>query len=81
MTAIRTAEPMLERPVTVTFQGDWGQANLHRVCGWLSQELGDRAPAGSRFGIWSGRGGADAIRALLAGDVDIAVMTPTQRPP
>lgn len=72
-----TEEPRLDRPITLTFQGDWGQANMHRICGWLSQEIWDRSPAGSRFGIWSGRGGRDAIAAVLNADVDVAVMTPT----
>src|SRR2546423_15682755 len=70
------AEPRLGRPVTLHFYGDWGQANLHRVCGWLAQELGDRAPAGSRFAIWSGRGGADPVRAVGRGEGDVALTTP-----
>ena len=69
-------EPRLERPVTVQFRGDWGQANFHRVCGWLAQEMGDRSPQGSEFAIWSGRGGLDQIAALRAGQADIAVVTP-----
>jgi TRAP-type uncharacterized transport system substrate-binding protein len=71
------AAPIIDRPVTLTFQGDWGQANMHRICGWLAQEIGDRCPPGSRFGIWSGRGGADAFAAVLDGAVDIAIATPT----
>jgi TRAP-type uncharacterized transport system substrate-binding protein len=71
------AEPALHRPATLTFQGDWGQANLHRICGWLCQEVGDRSPTGSEFFIRSGRGGADAIDAVLSGEVDVALMTPT----
>jgi TRAP-type uncharacterized transport system substrate-binding protein len=67
----------LHRPVTVQFRGDWGQANMHRICGWLAQEMGDRAPEGSRFAIWSGRGGHDQVHALLAGEADIAIVTPT----
>jgi hypothetical protein len=67
----------LDRPVDLFFQGDWGQASMHRICGWLSQELGDRCPPGSRFSIRSGRGGADAVKAVLRGEVDVAVMTPT----
>ena len=70
-------EPTLDRRVTLTFQGDWGQANLHRVCGWLSQELGDRSAPGSRFFIRNGRGGTDAIDNVLSGEVDVAIMTPT----
>lgn len=69
--------PVIEHPVTVTFQGDWGQANMHRICGWLAQEMGDRSPDGSRFGTWNGRGGADAFEAVLNGTVDIAIATPT----
>jgi TRAP-type uncharacterized transport system substrate-binding protein len=67
----------MREPVTVRFRGDWGQANMHRICGWLAQEMGDRTPDGSRFAIWSGRGGRDQIDALLAGEVDIAIVTPT----
>jgi hypothetical protein len=69
-------EPRLRRPVTLAFRGDWGQANMHRICGWLAQEIGDRSPRGSEFAIWSGRGGTDQIAALRAGTADIAVVTP-----
>ena len=69
-------EPRLDRPVTLAFRGDWGQANMHRICGWLAQEIGDRSPRGSQFAIWSGRGGSDQIAALRAGQADIAVVTP-----
>ncbi|MER7705985.1 TAXI family TRAP transporter solute-binding subunit [Kitasatospora sp. NPDC097605] len=71
-----TEKPRLERPVTLQFRGDWGQANMHRICGWLAQEIGDRAPQGSRFAIWSGTGGLDQIEALRAGECDITVVTP-----
>ena len=69
-------EPRLDRPVSLAFRGDWGQANMHRICGWLAQEIGDRAPRDSRFAIWSGRGGTDQIAALRDGQADIAVVTP-----
>jgi TRAP-type uncharacterized transport system substrate-binding protein len=69
-------EIRLDRAVTVAFRGDWGQANLTRICGWLAQEVGDRTAAGSQFAIWSGRGGTDAAVALAARDVDVAVATP-----
>lgn len=68
--------PAIDHPITLTFQGDWGQANMHRICGWLAQEIGDRCPPGSRFGIWNGRGGFDAYEAVLNGTVDIAIATP-----
>jgi hypothetical protein len=74
-------EPRLRRPVTLAFRGDWGQANMHRICGWLAQEIGDRSPPGSQFAIWSGRGGADQIAALHAGQADIAVVTPAAAVP
>lgn len=71
------SEPVLDRRITLTLQGDWGQANLHRICGWLAQEVGDRCDPDSEFLIRSGRGGADAIHAILSGQVDVALLTPT----
>lgn len=71
-----TDGPRLDRDVEVHFKGDWGQANIHRICGWLAQEVGDRNGPGSRFAIWNGRGGTDAVRALAAREVDVAVATP-----
>jgi TRAP-type uncharacterized transport system substrate-binding protein len=74
-------EPRLRRPVTLAFRGDWGQANMHRICGWLAQEIGDRSPRSSEFAIWSGRGGTDQIAALRSGQADIAVVTPAAAVP
>ena len=68
--------PALDRPITLHFSGDWGQANLHRVFGWLSQELWDRTPRGAKFAIWTGRGVADATRAVGRGEVDVALSVP-----
>lgn len=68
--------PTIDHPITLTFQGDWGQANMHRICGWLAQEIGARCSPGSRFGIWNGRGGFDAYEAVLDETVDIAIATP-----
>ncbi|MEB3980085.1 hypothetical protein OQ968_02280 [Mycobacterium sp. 663a-19] len=73
----RHGGPVLDRRITLTLQGDWGQANLHRICGWLAQEVGDRCEPGSEFLIRSGRGGADAIHAVLSGQADVALLTPT----
>jgi TRAP-type uncharacterized transport system substrate-binding protein len=72
----RPKEPTIERDVTLHLRGDWGMANLHRVCGWVSQGLIDRAGPGTRIATWNGRGGVDAVRAVGRGDVDIAVTTP-----
>jgi uncharacterized protein len=69
-------EPRIDRALTLQFQGDWGQANLHRICGWLSQEVGDRCGEGTRIAIWSGRGGSDAIHAVARGQVDAALAVP-----
>lgn len=69
-------EPRIHRPVTLHLQGDWGQANLHRVCGWLSQEFSDRAGPGTRCAIWNGRGGSDGVLAVGRGEVDVALVTP-----
>jgi len=68
--------PRLERSVTLRFYGDWGMANLHGICGWLSMMMVDRTGKHSRFGIWNGRGGADAVRAVGRGEVDLALTTP-----
>ncbi|MCV7114231.1 TAXI family TRAP transporter solute-binding subunit [Mycolicibacterium setense] len=69
-------EIRLDRVITLQFRGDWGQANLTRICGWLAQEVGDRVAAGSRFAIWSGRGSTDAAVALAARVADVAAVTP-----
>jgi hypothetical protein len=68
--------PRVDRPLTLHIQGDWGMANLHRICGWIAQEVGDRSGPGTRTAIWSGRGGADAVRAVVSGDADAALMVP-----
>lgn len=72
----RPEEPRLDRSITLHLQGDWGQYNLHRVCGWISLELVDRSGPHTRIAIWNGRGGADAVHAVGCGQVDIALITP-----
>src|SRR5665213_3024096 len=69
-------EARLERPITLNMMGDWGIANLHRICGWIGAELWRRSPPGSRFATWTGRGGTDAIAAVLDGDVETALFVP-----
>jgi TRAP-type uncharacterized transport system substrate-binding protein len=68
--------PTIDRSLTLNFMGDWGAANLTRVCGWLVQELADRAGPETRCAIWNGRGGSDAIFAVGRGEVDVALCTP-----
>ena len=69
-------EARVERPITLHMMGDWGIANLHRICGWISAELWRRSPAGSKFATWAGRGGTDAIAAVLDGEVQAALFVP-----
>ena len=68
-------EPRLHRPVNLAFRGDWGQANMHRICGWLAQEIGDRSPEGSQFAIWSGR---EVERVRRARSVSVAEANPPE---
>src|ERR1700722_6755986 len=68
--------PEIDRALDIRLLGDWGMANFHRVCGWLSQELGVHSRPGSRFAIYNGTGGSDAIFRVHDRDVDIAVTTP-----
>jgi hypothetical protein len=70
------SEPKIERALTLRFQGDWGQANLHRICGWIAQEIWDRSGEGTKIGTWSGRGGSDAVEAVTSGEMDMAMITP-----
>lgn len=72
----RPETPRISRRLDLRLRGDWGLANLHRVCGWISQELVDRAGPDTRISIWNGRGSADAVYAVGRGEVDIALTTP-----
>lgn len=69
-------EPRLDHEIELRMMGDWGHANLHRLCGWLAAEMGRRVPLGSRFSTWNGRGGTDAVDAVLEGRVDTAFFVP-----
>ncbi|WP_113705122.1 TAXI family TRAP transporter solute-binding subunit [Nonomuraea lactucae] len=69
-------EPRINRSLTLHLQGDWGMQNLHRVCGWISQELTDRSASGTRVAIWNGRGFTDNVRAVGEERVDLALATP-----
>ncbi len=70
------ADPSLSRALQLHLKGDWGQAHMHRVCGWLSQEIYDRTGANTKIAIWTGRGAADAPLAVQNAEVDIAISTP-----
>ncbi|MDR0360836.1 MAG: hypothetical protein LBJ87_15420, partial [bacterium] len=75
--ALQNADsPVLDRPVTLHLMGDWGHANLHRVCGWLSAEVVARSGPGSRAATWTGDGWLTNVRALVERQVDVALVTP-----
>jgi TRAP-type uncharacterized transport system substrate-binding protein len=72
-------EPTVERSITLNFLGDWGQANFHRILGWLTQEFCDRSGPRSRVRIWSVRGGGiEALHAVNDGEVQLSIATPAQ---
>lgn len=66
----------LDRPINLRCMGDWGDANLHRVLGWLSSEVVLRSPPGTVVTIRNGLAGVDAVAAVADGEVDIAMATP-----
>lgn len=70
-------EPTLSRSYTLNFIGDWGQANFHRICGWLTQEFCDRAGPESRVATWSFRhGGIEGLPLVQAGEAQLGIATP-----
>ena len=69
-------EPRIDQDITVQMMGDWGIANLHRICGWLAAEMSLRTGPNSRFATWNGRGGTDAFEAVLSGIVDTSFFVP-----
>jgi TRAP transporter TAXI family solute receptor len=75
--AYTVPEPRIARSLTLQLQGDWGQANLHRIFGFLSQEITSRTGPYTRVAIWSGNGGFDAVAAVGRGEVDVALAVPS----
>ncbi|PVH89251.1 hypothetical protein DL98DRAFT_614399 [Cadophora sp. DSE1049] len=77
MTLSTSSEPSIERSLTLNFIGDWGQANFHRICSWLTQEFCDRAGPRSRVGIWNIRGGGiEALQQVYDGEAHLCIATP-----
>ncbi|SPO07558.1 uncharacterized protein DNG_10253 [Cephalotrichum gorgonifer] len=71
--------PKLERSLTLTFVGDWGMANFHRICSWLTQQFCDRAGPDSRVAIWNVRyGGIEAVTSVSRGEAHLSIATPAQ---
>ena len=70
-------EPVLSRSYILNFIGDWGQANFHRICGWLTQKFCDRAGPESRVATWSIRhGGIEALPLVQDGEAQLGIATP-----
>jgi hypothetical protein len=79
---MEAGEPRIERSLTLQFIGDWGQANFHRICSWLTAEFCNRAGPRSRVAIWNIRGGgAEAIDLVQDGEADLCVVTPAMLMP
>lgn len=69
--------PKIERTLHLNFGGDWGQANFHRICSWLTQELCDHAGPKSTATICSlPDGGMSAIGRVYDGELDLSIATP-----
>src|SRR5580693_4879431 len=69
--------PRLTRSLRLTFMGEWGQANFHRICSWLCQEICDRAGPKTRIAILNTfSGGIDMPNAVIDGEVDLWLATP-----
>jgi TRAP-type uncharacterized transport system substrate-binding protein len=59
--------------------GDWGMANFHRICSWLTQQFCDRAGPESQVAIWNVRhGGIEAVTSVFHGRIQVALATPAQ---
>ena len=74
-------DPVLTTEGRLRFQGDWGSVNLTRTCGWLAHYVFEHTPDERRSVIYTGRGMGDGLRALGAGVVDVAVITPNSFAP
>jgi TRAP-type uncharacterized transport system substrate-binding protein len=71
--------PRIERSLTLNFMGDWGMANFHRICSWLTQQFCDRAGPESQVAIWNVRhGGIEAVTGVFQGRIQVAIATPAQ---
>jgi TRAP-type uncharacterized transport system substrate-binding protein len=69
--------PRLTRSLRLNFMGDWGQANFHRICSWLCQEICDRSGPKTRIAILNTfSGGIDMPTAVFDGEMDLCLATP-----
>ena len=68
--------PRVEREIELNLVGDWGWANIHRVCGWLGAGVMERAQPNSRYAIWSTPYVAtETVRLIGSGKYDLAFST------
>jgi TRAP-type uncharacterized transport system substrate-binding protein len=71
--------PRIDRRIEMHFVGDWGWANLHKVCGWLGAGMIERSAPGSRYAIWNTPyAAAETVRLIGDGQYDLAFTTPAQ---
>ena len=71
--------PRLARSYHLHFVGDWGRANFHRICSWLTEEFCKRSGPWSRVSISSIRGGGiEAVHRVEDGEVDLSIATPAK---
>ena len=74
--------PKIERTLHLSFAGDWGQANFHRVCAWITQEVCDNAGRGSTVTTKSlADGGMGALKDVYEGKTDMCILTPSAHTP
>lgn len=74
--------PQLTRSHQLRFVGDWGGANFHRICSWLTEEFCKRSGPRSRVTISSIRdGGIEAISLVEDGEADLCIATPAMLMP
>lgn len=78
--ALSASDPRLARSYHLTFMGDWGGANLHKICCWLTEEFCRRAGPKTRTAIWS-MADDDSIALVQNGVADLCLSTPTMLMP
>ena len=72
----KVPQPRIERALELNFQGDWGHANLHRICGWISSVMTPLCGEGTRIATWTGKWGSVAPKVVSQGLVDMAMSVP-----
>ena len=68
--------PRIDRTLELHFQGDWGHANLHRICGWICSVMTPLCGQGTRIATWTGKWGGDAPKVVSSGLVDMSMSVP-----